>query len=227
MLRKTSAGYEPVGSAVEIPEARLPTVSSSVGTPLVPIKIMQLGKDTISVHVNLGWSVSEMKQRVFSEDVSAGKNIRIIHFGKMLNDIDILSEAGVKENAFLHVSITDRVAAVASPVNAAGEGDLNNSELENAAAFEEMKQFNEEDFVVRSEGTRGDFALGFAMGFVIGIIMLIWVWQPRIPRKQKLGIIAGICFNMLMSSMDKSSHTKNTPASTPAPDQSINTPVGN
>lgn len=44
-----------------------------------------------------------------------------------------------------------------------------------------------------SGGTR-DFMFGFAMGAFLGVIMLLWMWEAAVPRKQKLGILAGVTF---------------------------------
>lgn len=44
----------------------------------------------------------------------------------------------------------------------------------------------------RTMGTQRDFYWGFMLGFFVGFGMLIWVWVPSIPHKQKLGIMTGI-----------------------------------
>lgn len=44
----------------------------------------------------------------------------------------------------------------------------------------------------RTMGTHRDFYWGFMLGFFVGFGMLIWVWVPSIPHKQKLGIMTGI-----------------------------------
>ncbi|CAM9852511.1 unnamed protein product [Ectocarpus sp. 12 AP-2014] len=44
-----------------------------------------------------------------------------------------------------------------------------------------------------SGGTR-DFMFGFAMGAFLGVIMLLWLWEGAVPRRQKLGILAGVTF---------------------------------
>jgi hypothetical protein len=59
-------------------------------------------------------------------------------------------------------------------------------------------EFEEED---ASEGTQADFVLGCIMGFVFGIIMLFWIWDRGIVRKQKLGILCGIGANFTMGMM--------------------------
>jgi hypothetical protein len=41
-------------------------------------------------------------------------------------------------------------------------------------------------------GTDRDFIWGFMLGFFVGFLMLVWVWMPTVPHKQKLGILTGI-----------------------------------
>jgi hypothetical protein len=189
---------------MEIPPSN---ASMAEDESMINIKVMQLGKDTISIRVNPDWSVEEFKSKVFSEDYSKGKNVRVIYFGKMLTDSDTLKGVGVKDNSFLHVSVSERPVIPSVLQNAVSpQNPLDQEAADYAFALEEQKQFNPEDFEPPGggEGSNGDFALGFAMGFVIGMIMMIWIWQPRIPRKQKVGIICGICFNLFMSYMDRS-----------------------
>ena len=52
-------------------------------------------------------------------------------------------------------------------------------------------------------GNDWDFMWGFCLGLFVGVIALVWVWMPRIPHKQKLGILTGICFQVIL---ETSSH---------------------
>ena len=58
---------------------------------------------------------------------------------------------------------------------------------------------------VPTERTGGDrdFIWGFCLGFFVGILGLVWVWIPSISHKQKLGILTGICFQLIMDSGSK------------------------
>lgn len=47
-----------------------------------------------------------------------------------------------------------------------------------------------------SLGTDRDFMWGFLLGFFVGFVMLVWVWMPTVPHKQKLGILTGISFSL-------------------------------
>merc|ERR1719401_2826003 len=50
----------------------------------------------------------------------------------------------------------------------------------------------------RTMGTQRDFYWGFILGFFVGFGMLIWVWVPSIPHKQKLGIMTGIAIGLTL-----------------------------
>jgi hypothetical protein len=52
-------------------------------------------------------------------------------------------------------------------------------------------------------GSDKDFVWGFCLGFFVGVIGLVWVWMPTIPHKQKLGILTGICFQLILESSNK------------------------
>lgn len=48
-------------------------------------------------------------------------------------------------------------------------------------------------------GTDRDFLWGFLLGFFVGFLMLVWVWMPTVPHKQKLGILTGISVQLALS----------------------------
>ncbi|CAM9618948.1 unnamed protein product [Choristocarpus tenellus] len=45
-------------------------------------------------------------------------------------------------------------------------------------------------------GNARDFMFGFVMGSFLGVIMLLWMWEGSVPRRQKLGILAGVTFQL-------------------------------
>jgi hypothetical protein len=49
-----------------------------------------------------------------------------------------------------------------------------------------------------SIGTDRDFVWGFMLGFFVGFLMLVWVWMPTVPHKQKLGILTGISLQLAL-----------------------------
>lgn len=48
------------------------------------------------------------------------------------------------------------------------------------------------------EGSIGHFCLGFILGFLLGIIMVFWLWERRLPRRQKMGILVGMSLNLIL-----------------------------
>lgn len=57
-------------------------------------------------------------------------------------------------------------------------------------------------------GTR-DFMFGFVMGAFLGVIMLLWMWEAAVPRKQKLGILAGVTFKQTVIMVQAAMNKKN------------------
>lgn len=55
------------------------------------------------------------------------------------------------------------------------------------------------EFRSSTVGTDRDFLWGFLLGFFVGFLMLVWVWMPTVPHKQKLGILTGISFQLAVS----------------------------
>jgi hypothetical protein len=49
-----------------------------------------------------------------------------------------------------------------------------------------------------SVGTDRDFVWGLMLGFFVGFLMLVWVWMPTVPHKQKLGILTGISLQLAL-----------------------------
>lgn len=52
-------------------------------------------------------------------------------------------------------------------------------------------------------GTDKDFAWGFTLGFLVGFVMIFFVWMPTVPHKQKIGILTGLSFKLLLSMHEK------------------------
>mmetsp|Transcript_11650 Transcript_11650/g.16635 ORF Transcript_11650/g.16635 Transcript_11650/m.16635 type:complete len:101 (-) Transcript_11650:3371-3673(-) len=54
-----------------------------------------------------------------------------------------------------------------------------------------------------SIGSDRDFLWGFLLGFCVGFLMLVWVWMPTVPHKQKLGILTGISLQLALALLKK------------------------
>lgn len=48
-------------------------------------------------------------------------------------------------------------------------------------------------------GTDRDFMWGLSLGFCVGFLMLVWMWMPTVPHKQKLGILTGISLRLALT----------------------------
>ena len=74
---------------------------------------------------------------------------------------------------------------------------INLNQTTNPAA---LLRFSTQDTVFRSAvGSDRDFMWGFLLGFFVGFLMLVWVWMPSVPHKQKLGILTGISLQLALS----------------------------
>jgi hypothetical protein len=57
-----------------------------------------------------------------------------------------------------------------------------------------------------SVGTDRDFLWGFMLGLFVGFLMLVWVWMPTVPHKQKLGILTGISCQLALGMLKNAEH---------------------
>jgi hypothetical protein len=161
---------------------------------LVTIKIMQMGKENLSAHVDLDWKIDQLKTSVFSEDLDKGKNVRVIFSGKILNDHEVLRNCGIKEGSVLQVAITDAVPQVQIPIAAAQRHDLEeNPEIPPEFLYEQQEA------MMMNEGTNAELLFGFSLGFMLGFIVLVLLWQPRTSRKQRIGILLGVGLHIVLS----------------------------
>ena len=58
-----------------------------------------------------------------------------------------------------------------------------------------------------SLGTPRDFVWGFILGFFVGFFLLFWVWMPTVSHRQKLGILAGIGVQLLLTQSQVDVHS--------------------
>jgi hypothetical protein len=79
----------------------------------------------------------------------------------------------------------------------ASEFRLNLNRTTNPATL--LRTAAQESLFRASVGTDRDFLWGFLLGFFVGFLMLVWVWMPSVPHKQKLGILTGISLQLALS----------------------------
>ena len=50
-----------------------------------------------------------------------------------------------------------------------------------------------------AEGTNADFMCGLSLGFFLGVVMVFMLWEVRMSRQQRLGVVTGIVANGLFA----------------------------
>eukprot|EP00871_Galdieria_phlegrea_P004948 jgi/Galph1/5454/GphlegSOOS_G4066.1 len=120
--------------------------------------------------------------------------------------LDRLREAGFSEVEIASLRRQFLRAQGYNPDNLQEGVDLRDLEerwLTEAAANEvtvgdlENGVLNDESFFGDNEGSIHDFVFGMVVGFLLGIIVLVFLLDRGIPRKRKLGILAGVVANLL------------------------------
>lgn len=174
------------------------------------VTLCLVGKPRREEEIDINWTVAQFKLELFPDDTK--KLIRVIYAGKRLKDTDLLKDCGIKENVFIHISITNILPpALAQNVRPEHQTDdmdrdqeisdarfaamlQNGLQPQDAAAMDQaLEQRTQEQQRSRAYA---EFIWGFVLGSVLGIFMLIWVVQRTVPNRMKLGIMCGICFHI-------------------------------
>lgn len=151
--------------------------------------------------VDLNWTLGELKQRAYPQELSDKRSVRFIMMGKVLTDDGAsLSSLGLNDSSFLHV-----VVSAPKPAEEQNNDEDNQNHEEGVWVMD--RRFNNNAFVdddephIQREGTRNEFFLGFVIGFVLGFLALIWVWHRGVSRKQKLGLLTGMGCSLALNIM--------------------------
>jgi hypothetical protein len=56
-------------------------------------------------------------------------------------------------------------------------------------------------------GTDRDFIWGFVLAYLCGFVMMFWVMNPTVAHRQKLGILTGLCFHILLHIFETTTST--------------------
>ena len=89
--------------------------------------------------------------------------------------------------------INRRMNAAAARTVVVGE---NNGQENGTAAGEER------------EGTIGEFVVGFLLGFLLGVIMMFWLTENSLSKRQKVGVVCGVVLNVYLQFSSKSDAAK-------------------
>lgn len=211
--RMRSSSYEQIPLSEPLPQEDLEQGG-------VEVFLLKVSMPRESVRTNLESTGSAFKRQFFGKEIDEGKNVRLIFSGKMLTDDKTLKELGVREKSSIHVSISDFVGSLV-PLVTDPEADVPSLEEDDArlarelADLERSFEFSPAHFVER-DGHQVEFFLGFIIGYLIGPLMLIWVWQPRVSRRLKLGILIGVGCSIGLSLFRSSNHSSHPPPSRPS-----------
>lgn len=52
-------------------------------------------------------------------------------------------------------------------------------------------------------GTNRDLMWGFVLGYSFGFLTLFISWLPTVPHKQRVGILSGFCFHMILRILER------------------------
>ena len=61
-----------------------------------------------------------------------------------------------------------------------------------------LAQLQEQEMNTR-EGTNNEFLWGMVLAFLMPIIMILFMFEPSVPRKQRIGIVTGVSINLSFS----------------------------
>lgn len=52
-------------------------------------------------------------------------------------------------------------------------------------------------------GTNRDLMWGFVLGYSFGFVTMFIVWLPTVPHRQRVGILSGFCFHMMLKILER------------------------
>ena len=59
--------------------------------------------------------------------------------------------------------------------------------------------------IIGALGTNRDLVWGFVFGYSFGFMTMFFLWLPTVPHKQRVGILSGFCFHMMMRILERGS----------------------
>lgn len=99
---------KPAGAAAVAYE----TVPNYDGDATISLTILEGSNPKRSVQVSPDMTVHDFKRSTFPEQL-AGRNVRVIHCGRLLADDQRMGDCGLQKSPFLHVSISSKAPALA------------------------------------------------------------------------------------------------------------------
>eukprot|EP00808_Paulinella_micropora_P030744 g50849.t1 len=172
------------------------------------------------------WTLEQLRNHAFPEELKEGKYIRIIYMGSQLDDdASTLEALGLESGGMLHYVVSDTKPPTEEERRMQMEADERaQEEAENILVWRHDPHTPIHPSI---EGSNSDFVFGFMLGFFLGYLAFIWLWQRGIPRKRRLGILTGVAarFLMMLNSNPQTAHG-NTRGGIGDPSDPLDPPTG-
>lgn len=83
---------------------------------------------------------------------------------------------------------------------------INGLEID-ATTREITRDFRNENGIsmIGALGTNRDFVWGCVLGYSFGFMTMFIIWLPTVPHKQRVGILSGFCFHMVLKILEQRS----------------------
>jgi len=169
----------------------------------IKIFVSQLGVPAKEAVCSPDWTIEQLSETLYSQAKAEGKFVRFIYSGRVVENGQKLGELGIVDGNTIHVHLSD--IKPNEPGSTATNGNENHeSEDEEMELWRLQQQFEAEGQQYRSveetgarEGSNRHFMIGLLLGLLFREIALFWVCYSSLPRKQKVGIIVGVCLGIL------------------------------
>jgi len=172
------------------------TEKNNKDSDLINVQIKTLNDPILNFTLPKSNTVHQLKNLIIENQNLQGKWLRLIYQGKILEDDQPLSTySDLKDNCFIHCAVSDEPPAshtiAEQPQN---DREIDLEQLERGLLLSDNERSSNPTSVefLNVEGTNVDLFFGMLMGFLLGVIMLLWLWEPSLSRRQKIGILASV-----------------------------------
>jgi len=175
-----------------------------VGDMILKIVFPASDKQDKKLSVSRETTMLDIKRLACPDESNNGKLIKLVYLGKSLLDIDTVGSIGIETESTLHCTITE--PRTPEEIAQDQQQQQQQQEAEDAGLFVPAVAgvWATQNPVVMQQtrqGTGADAIIGFLLGFFLGFISCLWLLSRSTPRRQKMGIVAGICANILVGWM--------------------------
>ncbi|KAF7636904.1 Ubiquitin-like domain-containing protein, partial [Meloidogyne graminicola] len=185
--QSSSSTQNEVNNSVQNEEINSDTTNTSSDSICVKIKFLD---DSLKiVYVNKNSTVGEFKRSNFSEDLKAGKVIRLIYQGRLLRDDKAtISSFGLTDQCVLHCHIGTRPYGTTTNNEPIGNENAQNSQVPPGPILRGGSRIIETIF---------NFHFNFVLAYVASFVRIVWEWSTRHEEgAAPQGTIASFIFHL-------------------------------